>query len=152
MKITPRTDPPSGALRRFSVLLVDDDRAILESTAATLETEHHVVTASSALLALRHLKSAEFQVVVTDWMMPGMNGLEFVQRLLELELPVGVMFLTARPEDLLAETSADWRKEAGVSIASKTARPEQLLDNVRLLGRVAQMKSSVRKLREKRTG
>lgn len=143
------SDPPGGAQKRFSVLLVDDERAFLEATSAVLETEHHVSTATDALSALRLLKANEHHVVITDWQMPGMDGLELIESIVKLELPVSVMFLTGRPEDLAAHLDGAWRKTLGVAIVAKPASAEVLLDRVRLLGRLALMSSSVKKLKKR---
>ena len=65
------------------VLLVDDD--ILVSMGAAdmlLDLGHNVTEAHSGLHALKLLESGmPFDVVVTDYAMPGMNGFELAQRI-----------------------------------------------------------------------
>ncbi|WKA30661.1 PAS domain S-box protein [Bradyrhizobium roseum] len=69
--------------RSLRVLLVDDD--ILVSMGAAdmlLDLGHSVTEAQSGLQALKLLESdAPFDVVVTDYAMPGMNGFELAQRI-----------------------------------------------------------------------
>jgi CheY-like chemotaxis protein len=65
------------------VLVVDDDSLILSSAAAMLEDLGHVViVASSGTAALEILRAnAKVDVVVTDYAMPHMNGLELADLL-----------------------------------------------------------------------
>jgi PAS domain S-box-containing protein len=69
--------------RSLRVLLVDDD--ILVSMGAAdmlLDLGHSVTEAQSGAHALRLLESdAPFDIVVTDYAMPGMNGFELAQRI-----------------------------------------------------------------------
>jgi CheY-like chemotaxis protein/anti-sigma regulatory factor (Ser/Thr protein kinase) len=69
--------------RSLRVLLVDDD--ILVSMGAAdmlLDLGHSVTEAQSGAHALRLLESdGQFDVVVTDYAMPGMNGFELAQRI-----------------------------------------------------------------------
>jgi PAS domain S-box-containing protein len=69
--------------RSLRVLLVDDD--ILVSMGAAdmlLDLGHSVTEAQSGTNALKLLESdAPFDVVVTDYAMPGMNGFELAQRI-----------------------------------------------------------------------
>lgn len=64
------------------VLCVDDDPNLLELSKAFLERESdqlHVHTANSAPEALGRLEDAEFDAVVSDYRMPEMDGLEFLE-------------------------------------------------------------------------
>ena len=92
----PRSTLPSGAGAR--VLVVDDDDAIRDMVAAMLEAVGLVVTtAASAEEALGLFRDATFELVVLDWHMPKMTGLDFCRALRQrpalAALPV--LFLTA---------------------------------------------------------
>jgi two-component system response regulator HupR/HoxA len=69
--------PPSRA--RVYVLVVDDDPALLETTAALLGDDFDVATAANADEALAALESNTFDVLCTDFRMPGMDGLSLLQ-------------------------------------------------------------------------
>ena len=74
------------------VLIVDDEEHIREIVSATLESSaDRVLAAASAEEALEQLKDENVDVVVSDIRMPGMNGLEFLQKV-KLEQP-GLRFL-----------------------------------------------------------
>ncbi|HVF98127.1 MAG TPA: response regulator, partial [Flavisolibacter sp.] len=58
------------------VLLVDDEEEILDFLERLLRTKYTVLKAGSAEEALPLLKAEAVQLVVSDVMMPGMNGME----------------------------------------------------------------------------
>jgi putative two-component system response regulator len=81
------------------VLLVDDDRISVEMLANTLlETQFEVTIAGSAPEALTILEAEEHSIVVTDWNMPGMSGVDLVRRIRQMAADhyVYVIVLTSR--------------------------------------------------------
>ena len=63
------------------VLLVDDDVLLLRSLGRILRDEFEVVTAESGEAALQVLfDAAPFAVVIADMMMPGMDGIHFLDQ------------------------------------------------------------------------
>jgi len=75
---TPRALPESGAVRR--ILVVDDSGAQrLFLSSALLRQGYDVTTAASGDEALTLCRDTPFDLVLSDWVMPGMSGLEFCQ-------------------------------------------------------------------------
>jgi PAS domain S-box-containing protein len=73
---------PEGETRPLSVLAVDDDALVLMNTAAMLEDlGHQCVAVGSAVAALAALDDQRFDVVVTDFAMPHMSGLELATKI-----------------------------------------------------------------------
>ena len=69
-------DPPR-------VLLVDDDPSVLRALRRGLADEFDVHTAESGREALKLIEVSEpFSVVLSDYLMPGMNGAEFLDQVL----------------------------------------------------------------------
>jgi len=65
---------------RDPVLLVDDERSLLEVFAQTLSPQFDISTATSAREAEFILRKKSFKAVVADHLMPGGNGMSFLVR------------------------------------------------------------------------
>jgi two-component system response regulator HupR/HoxA len=74
---------PTDEARRYGILVVDDEEAILESLEFTLGTEYDVFTAQSAEEGLEILDREDVALVISDQVMPGMSGVEFLERVIE---------------------------------------------------------------------
>jgi len=67
-----------------TILLVDDERDMLDLFTEVLEQmDHRVIGARDGLEALRLARETMPDLVVTDWMMPRLNGVELCQRMHE---------------------------------------------------------------------
>lgn len=64
------------------ILLVDDDLFVIESLAATLERSGNIVVqARNGVEALQVFKPGEFDLIITDIIMPGEEGLGLIQKM-----------------------------------------------------------------------
>ncbi|NOZ79825.1 MAG: response regulator [Acidobacteria bacterium] len=102
---------PQPDVRRIRVLLVDDSRVTREMLRGLLEDAGlSVVAAPTAERALHALKEQEFNCLVTDIEMPGMNGLELTERLRHdrrfSDLPIIVVSTRNTEKDRLAGLNA----------------------------------------------
>jgi two-component system, NarL family, nitrate/nitrite response regulator NarL len=67
-------------MKKYAVLLVDDHRILLEGMKNLLQEPYEVkATASSGQEALELIKNHDFDVLITDYEMPGINGLDLVK-------------------------------------------------------------------------
>ncbi len=85
-----------------TILLVEDEPAIQELIAANLmRAGHHVVRAGDAETAQRIVRDALPDLILLDWMLPGMSGVEFARRLRgeERTRTIPLTMLTARGEE-----------------------------------------------------
>jgi DNA-binding NtrC family response regulator len=124
---------------RYRVLLVDDDDAVLRSLAAALELEVDVVTCSSAERALELLQKEDFDVVCSDYSMPGMNGLELFERVAKLKMPVACLLLTG---------SSSFIGRSGTVneyVLTKPVEPARLSGLLVQLAHTAQLKRQVKR-------
>jgi DNA-binding NtrC family response regulator len=69
---------PGAVQGNAAILIVDDDNAVLSTLKALVGSRCRVLTASSAAQASVVLNSHPIQVVVSDYRMPGQNGLSFL--------------------------------------------------------------------------
>ena len=90
------TVKPAGSAGR--VLVVDDEPDVREAFGELLEYAGFEVTmAATAYEALEHVKSSSWEVVVTDIMMPGMDGLQLLRAIREHDLELPVIVVTGQP-------------------------------------------------------
>lgn len=82
---------------KIRVLLVEDEQTLTDIIADTLSEKDFTVTvAYNGVEGLRAFDRERPQVVVTDIMMPGMDGLSLVAELRRREPSVPILFLSAR--------------------------------------------------------
>jgi PAS domain S-box-containing protein len=98
---TGRAVPVGGS---ETILLVDDDDAVRRITRRSLE--HHGYTVLEAAggaeaLDMYRLHSGAIRLLVTDMVMPGMNGRELVERLTLIRPELQVLFISGHTDDEL---------------------------------------------------
>src|SRR5215468_8283972 len=78
-----------------SILVVDDETTAQHTLGMFLETEgYRVATAGSGEEALARIAAQEFDVIVADVVMPGVSGLEVLERSRELSPGAAVILMT----------------------------------------------------------
>ncbi len=80
MKAVPSKPTSTDVAQKDPVLLVDDERTLLEVFAQALTPFFDVTLATSAREADYTLQRKNFKVVVADHLMPGGNGMNFLVR------------------------------------------------------------------------
>jgi signal transduction histidine kinase/DNA-binding NarL/FixJ family response regulator len=87
------TEPASGS----SILLVEDDPDMLASLSRLLRPHFHVTTAENGEEGLLRLAETKPKLIISDVMMPGMDGFAFIREVRSREetTAVPVIFLTA---------------------------------------------------------
>jgi DNA-binding NtrC family response regulator len=80
------------------ILITDDDEMMRDSLAATLARQgHDVVAASDGPTAVSKLEATRFELLITDWKMPKMNGTELLGEAKRLRPEMPVIMMTAFP-------------------------------------------------------
>jgi len=99
--------------RKLRILVVDDDSLVSMNTADMLtDLGHSVVESHSGADALRLLKvDTAFDVVVTDFAMPGMNGLDLAMKIRGIKSKFPVVLATGYA-DLPAHQAVDFPRLA----------------------------------------
>jgi two-component system response regulator HydG len=111
-----------------TVLVVDDDRANLESVSRTFQHESlTTLTASSGKEALELLRRPEVRVLVTDLMMPGMDGQELLLAARAMRPDVEVVLMTAYGT---VETAVSAMKDGAYDFITKPLKRHALIKAV----------------------
>jgi len=114
-----------------NILVVEDEPAIQELIAANLQhAGHHVIRAADAEGALSIVKNALPDLLLIDWMLPGMSGVSLARQLRQEERTRGIpiILLTARSEE--ADKIAGL--EAGADdYVTKPFSPRELLARIK---------------------
>ena len=90
--------PGDAPADRATVLVVDDEPAVLESTAAVLSDHHNVLTAGDGQDALDLVYAHSVDVICTDYKMPGMNGIELLGRATQVQDHIAGVLVTGYRE------------------------------------------------------
>lgn len=78
------------------VLIVDDEKLMRISLESQLKKEgYHVKSVDNALDGLKMVKSEEYDVVVTDLRLSGMNGMDFLKEIKKYDQEIIVVIMTA---------------------------------------------------------
>lgn len=83
---------------RIHILVVDDDRGILELVRRSLEYEEYQVDTIENSKAVLEQKLEWYQMIILDVMMPGMDGFSLCRELRD-RVDCPILFLTAKSEE-----------------------------------------------------
>jgi CheY-like chemotaxis protein len=123
--------PVGGGSPGGVVLVVDDDPAVLEVAARVLERAgYRVLEAANGLEATRVARAhaGRLDLVLTDVVMPGMNGRELGERLARDHPGTRVLYMSAYTED---EVILRGVSVAGMSFVYKPFTLDGLVEAVR---------------------
>ncbi len=137
------TMPGAEAVPR-RVLVVDDSRAQRHVLSLTLRRAGYRVTeAASGEQALALCRDTEFDFVLSDWMMPGMTGLEFCRLFRDLPRESYGYFVLLTSKSEKAEI-ADGLDGGADDFLSKPVSPDELRARLRAGERILGMQAELR--------
>jgi DNA-binding NtrC family response regulator len=131
------------------VLIVDDEEIVIRSCRRILSDKllYSVDSAQSGMDALRKVDESEYDLLVLDIMMPGMDGLEVLQQVKERHPDVDVIMVTGLSQ---IQTAVKAMKLGAFDYLSKPFDPDELkhvvdraLERRRLLQENRNLKSEV---------
>lgn len=96
-----------------TILVVDDDDTIRNALHELFAREHTCHAAATAEQALTYLSVQEYDVVVTDYQMPGLNGLDLLTHVKETQKQTPVILISGlstkeRAKDLIQMGAFDY--------------------------------------------
>ncbi len=114
-----------------NILLVEDEPGIQELLKLNLgQAGHKVTAADDAEGALQYLRTALPDVILLDWMLPGMSGIDLCRRLRadKRYQPVPIIMLTARGEEQDRVSGLDTGADDYIT---KPFSPRELVSRIR---------------------
>ncbi len=112
----------------ITVLVVDDEPSNLTSLQKIFEREHmRVLTAESAKDALEQARKHRIEVVLTDLMMPGANGVELLRAMKEVAPDTEVVLMTAYGS---VETAVQAMREGAYDFVEKPLKRMSIVKSV----------------------
>jgi serine phosphatase RsbU (regulator of sigma subunit) len=86
----------SGSSKAPSVLIVDDEEMVLSSLRGvfTLQTDYDLFEAKTPKAAIEQLERRPIDVVISDFLMPGMNGIELLKEVKKIQPDSARLLLT----------------------------------------------------------
>lgn len=135
----PSAPPPSAPLNRRTILLIEDDNDVREFLLSELESCFDLKVASDGKAGIAMAKELDVDLIVSDVMMPGMNGFELTKRLKNSfetsHIPIILLTALSTDENVLegTESGADAYITKPFSPQLLMARILQLLNQREIL-------------------
>ncbi|MBI1920364.1 MAG: response regulator [Geobacter sp.] len=128
------------------ILVVDDDPMTLKVTALMLEEEgYRVSTLNNADEAVAFLGSNPVEAVLTDIRMPGVSGIELLERIRDKDPQIPVIMMSAYAE---LETAVESLRKGAFDFLIKPFKPVQLYNSMKKVmehRRLLEMEANYRK-------
>ena len=117
----------------MKVLIVEDEIRLADALGQIMkEQNYHTDIVNDGTDGLYYGLSNEYDVIILDVMLPGMNGFQIVQKLRESRIKTPVLLLTARDDTSDKVKGLD---KGAADYLTKPFIPEELLARIRALSR-----------------
>lgn len=103
------------------VMVIDDDRSVRDLIAygvGKVSVCNQVVAIPDAEAALENFKPGEFDCLVVDYKLPGMNGIDFIKEVRKKDEKVGIVLVTGALDQVAASHLCD-----GLEVYSVVQKP-----------------------------
>lgn len=130
-----RTKPTTDKMAHGAetVLVVDDEPTVRRLVIDTLRSlDYHVLEAENAMAAITQFENANGQIdlLLTDVIMPGMNGRDLAARLLHLYPRLKVLYMSGYTDNIIARQGV---LKPGVHFLPKPLVPTALASKIRMI-------------------
>lgn len=132
------------------ILVIDNERGICRMIEAVLGDAGYKVTSyTRSYEAVESFGAGQFDLVISDVKMPGLDGLEVLGRVKELDSGVPVIMITAHAT---VEVSIQALRKGAYDMLTKPFEPEELLYRVRNALTQTELLAENRELRDELSG
>jgi DNA-binding NtrC family response regulator len=115
------------------ILIVDDEKRMRHLLSIMLSRRgYHVDQAGDGVEALEMIRATPFDMIITDIKMPRMDGVELLKKIMEMDIPYPVVFITAFAT---VESAVEAMQQGAVDYITKPFEEDRILLTVeRTLG------------------
>ena len=114
--------------KTMKMLVIDDEKIVLESCNRIFGAEgYQVVTTDSARRGLELAAEGSFDVILCDWKMPELDGIDTVEMIDKRSPDSAIVMITGFPA---VERATDALKRGAVDYLAKPFTPEEILSTV----------------------
>ncbi|MCK4966960.1 sigma-54-dependent Fis family transcriptional regulator, partial [bacterium] len=132
------------------ILLIDDDKLILKLLKKELgDAGYEVKTAEGGADGFEKFKSGSYDLLITDYMMPDIDGIELMQKVKAIDPDFPVIVFTAYGT---VKNATDALRMGAVDYIEKPLDKEELLFRIKNVLENRSLKGEVRKLKRKLSG
>jgi len=112
------------------ILIIEDEKGISEFLTEGLSEENYVVdTAFDGLSGLQKALQNTYDIILMDWMLPGLQGIEVTKKIRDADIHTPIIFLTAK--DTVQDTIMGLRSGAN-DYLKKPFSFEELLERIKV--------------------
>ncbi len=135
--------------KQISLLIVDDEESVRDSLYNWfIEDGYEVECAEDAKKALAMLEKSEYDIILTDIKMPGMDGMEMHRRIRELNKKSIVIIMTAFAT---VDTAVQALKDGAFDYVTKPFDPDELTNLIKNAAKQISLEAENEALKEKFT-
>jgi DNA-binding NtrC family response regulator len=108
------------------ILIVDDEPDMLKLLSMILKekTPYEITTTNNPLEALDLAKKGGFDLVISDLKMPGLDGIELIEAVKQIDIDIPIIIMTAYGT---VESATEAIQKGGFDFITKPFKKEQIL-------------------------
>jgi len=134
----------------INILIVDDEKSIRETLKIILNNlNYNVFTAKDGFEAIHIIKNNIIDIMVTDLRMPGMDGIELMQKALEIDPSIETIFISAYAD---IKAAVKVVKMGAFDYVEKSFSTDELIFTIEKAVKLRKLKEENRSLRRRVEG
>ncbi|MCF6301030.1 MAG: response regulator, partial [Proteobacteria bacterium] len=117
-------------IKPIKIMVIEDNPINQQLVLEILEKSKHMVDLfDNANEALSRIKDNQYDLIISDYHLPGMNGIRFIQNVRNLNLAIPIIIMTA---DLTENVIIECKKNNIMNLLTKPFKPKELEDAIKL--------------------